>query len=46
MSDRIAVMRDGRIAGVLSRAEASQDTVLGLALGHVPEIPAPPAWPA
>jgi rhamnose transport system ATP-binding protein len=34
MSDRIAVMRAGTIAGVLSRTEATQDRVLGLALGH------------
>jgi rhamnose transport system ATP-binding protein len=34
MSDRIAVMREGRIVGELSRTEASQETVLALALGH------------
>jgi rhamnose transport system ATP-binding protein len=34
MSDRIAVMRAGRIAGELSRAEATQERVLALALGH------------
>jgi rhamnose transport system ATP-binding protein len=34
MSDRIAVMRAGRIAGILSRAEATQERVLALALGH------------
>jgi len=34
MSDRIAVMRQGRIVGELSRAEASQQTILALALGH------------
>jgi rhamnose transport system ATP-binding protein len=34
MSDRIAVMRHGTIAGVLSRAEATQQTLLALALGH------------
>jgi ABC-type sugar transport system ATPase subunit len=33
MSDRIAVMREGSIAGVLSRSEATQQTVLSLALG-------------
>ena len=32
MSDRIAVMRAGRIAGLLMRAEATQDRVLSLAL--------------
>ena len=34
MSDRIAVMRRGSIAGMLSREEASQETVLAMALGH------------
>ncbi|MEO8594884.1 MAG: sugar ABC transporter ATP-binding protein [Candidatus Solibacter sp.] len=34
MSDRIAVMHGGKIAGVLSRAEATQERVLALALGH------------
>ena len=34
MSDRIAVMRGGRIAGILSRAEATQERMLALALGH------------
>jgi rhamnose transport system ATP-binding protein len=34
MSDRIAVMRGGRVAGVLKRAEATQESVLALALGH------------
>lgn len=34
MSDRIVVMRAGRIAGELSRAEATQEAVLALALGH------------
>ena len=33
MSDRIAVMREGTIAGVLSREEATQQAVLSLALG-------------
>lgn len=33
MSDRIAVMRDGRIVGVLDRAEATQEKILNLALG-------------
>jgi rhamnose transport system ATP-binding protein len=36
MSDRIAVMRGGTIAGILDRAEATQDRVLALALGHRP----------
>ena len=34
MSDRVAVMRRGAIAGVLSREDASQETVLAMALGH------------
>lgn len=34
MSDRIAVMRGGAIAGVLGREEASQERVLALALPH------------
>ena len=40
MSDRVAVMRGGRVAGVLSRAEATPESVLALALG---EAPAPTA---
>jgi len=31
MSDRILVMRDGRLAGELSAADATQDTVMTLA---------------
>ena len=34
MSDRIAVMHEGRIAGELARGEATQDRVMALALGH------------
>jgi len=34
MSDRVAVMRAGMIAGVLSRQEATQQKILSLALGH------------
>ena len=34
MSDRIAVMHGGTIAGMLSRAEATQEKILALALGH------------
>jgi ABC-type sugar transport system ATPase subunit len=33
MSDRIAVMREGTIAGTVSRAEATQEKILALALG-------------
>ncbi|MFN7929633.1 MAG: sugar ABC transporter ATP-binding protein [Blastocatellia bacterium] len=34
MSDRIAVLHNGTIVSVLSRAEATQQQVLSLALGH------------
>jgi rhamnose transport system ATP-binding protein len=34
MSDRIAVMHGGTIVGILDRAEATQQKVLALALGH------------
>jgi rhamnose transport system ATP-binding protein len=34
MSDRIVVMRHGTIAGVLTRAEATQQQIMSLALGH------------
>src|SRR4029077_6303383 len=34
MSDRVAVMHEGTISGVLSRAEATQDRILALALTH------------
>lgn len=41
VSDRIAVMHEGRVAGTLERAEFSEAAVLHLAIGH-----APPAGPA
>jgi rhamnose transport system ATP-binding protein len=34
MSDRVGVMRGGVLAGVLARAEATQEGVMALALGH------------
>jgi ABC-type sugar transport system ATPase subunit len=34
MSDRIAVMREGTIAGVLDRKDASQSRIMSMALGH------------
>ena len=34
MSDRIAVMRHGAIAGIVNRAEATPDRIIGLAFGH------------
>jgi rhamnose transport system ATP-binding protein len=37
MSDRVAVMHDGTIAGILNREEATQERILELALGHKPE---------
>ena len=37
MSDRIAVMHKGTIAALLDRAEATQENILALALGHEPE---------
>jgi ABC-type sugar transport system ATPase subunit len=33
MSDRILVMRQGRIAGELGRSEATQEAVMALATG-------------
>jgi rhamnose transport system ATP-binding protein len=36
MSDRIAVMHAGSIAGILERSEATQQKILTLALGHAP----------
>ncbi len=39
MSDRIAVMHQGRIAGTLDRADATQERLLALALGHGQEAP-------
>jgi rhamnose transport system ATP-binding protein len=38
MCDRIAVMRSGAIAGILDRAEATQQAILALALGHGPSL--------
>jgi rhamnose transport system ATP-binding protein len=34
MTDRVVVMHAGKIAGMLDRAEATQEAILGLALGH------------
>ena len=34
MSDRIAVLHAGRISGILSRQEATQQKILSLALPH------------
>jgi ABC-type sugar transport system ATPase subunit len=35
MSDRIAVMCGGTIATILNRADATQDKILSIALGHL-----------
>ena len=35
MSDRVAVMHGGKIVGTLDRAEATQERVIEMALGHV-----------
>lgn len=34
MSDRIVVLRQGTIAGMLEREEATQETIMSLAVGH------------
>jgi rhamnose transport system ATP-binding protein len=34
MSDRVGVMRGGALAGMLTRADATQERVMALALGH------------
>ena len=33
-SDRIAVMHEGAITGILDRADASEEAVMRLAVGH------------
>jgi ABC-type sugar transport system ATPase subunit len=35
MSDRILVMYEGRITGILGRAEATQEKIMALASGHI-----------
>jgi ABC-type sugar transport system ATPase subunit len=37
MSDRIAVMHEGSLAGVLSREQATPQQIMSLSLGHVDE---------
>ena len=34
LSDRIAVMHEGHVSGVLSRADASEESVMQLAVGQ------------
>src|SRR5262249_16889109 len=43
MSDRIAVMHAGTVVGILDRAEATQEKVLALALGHRLPVAVPAA---
>jgi rhamnose transport system ATP-binding protein len=38
MSDRIAVLHRGRVAGVIEAGEATQEAVVELALGHGPAV--------
>jgi rhamnose transport system ATP-binding protein len=40
MSDRVAVMRAGTIVGTLDRAQATQQSIMTLALGHAVSVPA------
>jgi len=40
MSDRVAVMRAGAIAGTLDRAAATPEKIMTLALGHPESVPA------
>jgi ABC-type sugar transport system ATPase subunit len=40
LSDRIAVMHSGTVVGTLDRADATQERVLELALGHRKAVPA------
>jgi rhamnose transport system ATP-binding protein len=40
MSDRVAVMRGGTVAGTLDRAEATPERLMTLALGHAVGVPA------
>ncbi len=41
MNDRTAIMRDGRIVGVLSHEEATQDRIAGYALGTISDTMIP-----
>jgi rhamnose transport system ATP-binding protein len=45
LSHRIGVMRGGRLAGILDRAEATEEALLSLALGHRPAPLVPPSAP-
>jgi ABC-type sugar transport system ATPase subunit len=37
MSDRVAVMRNGRVVGVVDRADATPEGIMALAFGHEAE---------
>src|SRR5262249_33227719 len=39
MSDRIAVMYGGAVAGIVDRSQATQETILNLALGNAASAP-------
>jgi rhamnose transport system ATP-binding protein len=43
MSDRVVVMRSGTVAGILTLTEATQESIMTLALGHVPRPAVAPA---
>jgi len=43
VSDRVAVMHEGRLTGVLARAEFSEEAVMSLAVGHAGDGPSPAA---
>ena len=34
MSDRVLVMHEGRLAGELSREQATEETIMSMAVGH------------
>jgi ABC-type sugar transport system ATPase subunit len=40
LADRVLVMHGGTIAGELDRADATQERILDLALGHRKAVPA------
>ena len=45
MSDRILVMRDGRVSGVLTAGDATEEAVMSLATGGIDGIPTPTKRP-
>jgi rhamnose transport system ATP-binding protein len=38
MSDRVGVMKEGRLQGILPRAAATQESIMAMALGHVEQL--------